>query len=163
MRTCVEHKRQSRRKLSLDSEDYDTIQLSESDGKVSVKSEPGSEIAHNSQGRDEGPRAGSVDQGVPSMTPRRWITTGFVKRTMPQLSDRKHIIDTSEFGNSVYQKKLVTVFAPTDVTSDEIIRAMYPSYDGRFLCATSSKGDKYVYYPAKMHANECTCSGCNAY
>ena len=104
-RGTVTHKRHSRRKLSMDSEDYDVIQLSASDVKVSAKSEPGSEMTH-SQGSDEGPRAGSVDQGMPLMSMRRWIPTGLVKRTMPQLSDRKHIIDTSRFGSPVLQKKL---------------------------------------------------------
>ena len=47
----------------------------------------------------------------------------------------------------------MTIFAPEDVNYDEIIKAMHPAYDMRYLRPTSTKGDKHVYYPATMHTN----------
>ena len=53
-------------------------------------------------------------------------------------------------------KREVTVFAPADVTYAEIMKAMQPIQDGRYVRPTSGKGNKWVYYPATMHANACT-------
>ena len=64
----------------------------------------------------------------------------------PLHSDRKHIVDTSGFKNATYQKKNVTVSAPREISREEIIKAMHPAYDGRYLRQTSWKADKYVYY-----------------
>ena len=105
--------------------------------------------------------AGSVDQGNPPVTPGRKIPKVFSnERATPLRTDRKHVVDTSSFGNAVYRKRRLIVFAPANVTYEEIIKAMHPSLDYRFLRATSTKEDKYVYYPATMHANACTCSEC---
>ena len=69
-------------------------------------------------------------------------------------------MDTSSFRNGVYQKRIVTVFAPAGVTYDEIIKAMHPALDQRYLRQTSFRGDKFVYYPPTMHRDACTCSEC---
>ena len=55
---------------------------------------------------------------------------------------------------------MVTVFAPAGVTYDEIIKAMHPTLDYRYLRETSYRGDKFVYYPPAMHRDACTCSEC---
>ena len=49
---------------------------------------------------------------------------------------------------------MVTVFAPAGVTYDEIIKAMHPTLDYRYLRETSYRGDKFVYYPPAMHCTE---------
>ena len=107
--------------------------------------------------------AGSVDQVVEEpmvvlVTLRRQIDSQ--ERAMPLQTDCKHIVDTSSFRNAAYQRRIVTVFAPAGVTYDEIIKAMNPALDGRYLRSTSARGDKYVYYPPTMHRNACTCSEC---
>ena len=91
-------------------------------------------------------------------TRRQRPTEGWAK---PLHSDRKHIVDTSGFENSAYKKKIVTVFAPREISREQIMKAMYPSYDSRYLCRTSRKEDKIVYYPASGHRDECSCNECN--
>ena len=68
--------------------------------------------------------------------------------------------DTSNFRNGAYRRQMVTVFAPAGVTYDEIIKAMHPTLDYRYLRETSYRGDKFVYYPPAMHRDACTCSEC---
>ena len=58
------------------------------------------------------------------------------------------------------EERWVAVFAPAEVTYDEIKKAMQPKQDSRFVRPTSNKGNKWVYYPATMHADACTCSEC---
>ena len=106
--------------------------------------------------------AGSVDQVVEEppvtlVTLRRQIDSQ--ERATPLRTDCKHIVDTS-FRNAAYRRRIVTVFAPAGVTYDEIIKAMNPALDYRYLRETSYRGDKFVYYPPTMHRNACTCSEC---
>ena len=56
-------------------------------------------------------------------------------------TDRKHVVETSSFGIGAYQKRRVTVFAPAGVTYDEIIKAMHPWLDYRFVLETSPRGE----------------------
>ena len=133
-------------------DDYDEIQEWAAGGTVTEKSV-----------LEEGQDAGSVDQvqeepPVTPVTPRRQINSQ--ERATPLRTDRKHIVDTSSFRNSAYQRRTVTVFAPAGVTYDEIIKAMNPALDYRYLSETSYWGDKFVYYPPAMHRNACTCSEC---
>ena len=79
----------------------------------------------------------------------------------PLRSDCKHIVDTTSFKNGAYKKKIVTVFAPKNISRETLLKAMHPSFDSRYLRFTSFKGDKIVYYPACDHKDECVCSECN--
>ena len=74
----------------------------------------------------------------PVRSPRRQLPPSGCD-AKPLHSDRKHIVDTSGFKNATYQKKNVTVFAPGEISREEIIKAMHPVYDGRYLRQTSWK------------------------
>ena len=149
---------------SVETEDeYDEIQEWAAGGTVTEMSVLASHSGP--ENKEEGQDAGSVDrvQEEPPVTPvtQRRLTIDSQGRATPLRTDRKHIVDTSSFRNGgAFQRRIVTVFAPAGVTYDEIVKAMEPSFDCRYLRQTSFRGDKFVYYPPTMHRDACTCSEC---
>ena len=157
-------------------DDYDKIQEWAAGGRLTEKSAPASHSGRlvSPESEEEGNDAGSADQvqeeppavarnrypifPIYPATPRRQIESQ--ERASPLRTDRKHYVDTSNFRNGAYRRQMVTVFAPAGVTYDEIIKAMHPTLDYRYLRETSYRGDKFVYYPPAMHRDACTCSEC---
>ena len=147
-------------------DDYDEIQEWAAGGTVTENSVPASHSGClvGPENKEEGQDAGSVDRvqeepPVTPVTPRRQINSQ--GRATPLRTDRKHIVDTSSFSNGGYfERRIVTVFAPAGVTYDEIVKAMEPAFDCRYMRPTSFRMNKFVYYPPTMHRDACTCSEC---
>ena len=124
--------------------------------------------------------AGSVDQGRPPETPRRssedperdqWtsvthkrqspktanVPTTTVRRipashstwAKPALTDVRHSIWNHQSGIGTER----IVFAPAEVSFDDIMKAMKTPIDWRSLRPTSHRYDKWVYFPMENAEN----------
>jgi len=124
--------------------------------------------------------AGSVDQGRPPETPRRssedperdqWtsvthkrqspkaanVPTTTVRRipashstwAKPALTDVRHSIWNHQSGYGTER----IVFAPAEVSFDDIMKAMKTPIDWRFVRPTSHRYDKWVYFPMENAEN----------
>ena len=124
--------------------------------------------------------AGSVDQGRPPETPRRssedperdqWtsvthkrqspktanVPTTTVRRipashstwAKPALTDVRHSIWNHQSGYGTER----IVFAPAEVSFDDIMKAMRTPIDWRYVRPTSHRYDKWVYFPMENAEN----------
>ena len=173
---------------SVDTEDgAEEIQQWAAGGTVTEKSVPASHSVHllSSETEERGQDAGSENQEGPPVTPRKRQIPGgdttvsaisvhggstldpvyspqFLPTRLygkPLRTDIRRQV-YAPYKGDMRDKREVTVFAPADVTYAEIMKAMQPMQDGRYVRPTSAKGNKWVYYPATMHANACTCNEC---
>ena len=167
---------------SVDTEDEaEEIQQWAAGGTVTEKSVPASHSVHllSSETEEKGQDAGSENQEGPEgppVTPRKRQIPGgdtpvsamsvyspqFLPTRLygkPLRTDIRHIV-YAPYKGDMRDKREVTFFAPADVTYAEFMKAMQPMQDGRYVRPTSAKGNKWVYYPATMHANACTCNEC---
>ena len=155
-------------------DDFDEIQQWAAGGTVTEKSVSASHSVRlfGSETEEEGQDAGSVNQGGPPVAPRgcpeepkgdQWTSvthkrqppkTANVPTTpvrqipasrstyaKPLITDCRHSIYNHESGTEII------VFAPAEVSYDDIVKAIKAPTDWRYVRPTSHRYDKWVYYP----------------
>ena len=135
---------------------------------------PGHECLIDSEPEEMDQEAGSVDQGGPLASPEgspnepqrnQWTSVSHKRQTpkpmtpvrqipasrstlaKPSLTDRRHSIWNHKGGTETI------VFAPAEVSYDDIIKVMKSPVDWSFVRPTSHRCDKWVYYPKENAEN----------
>ena len=165
---------------SLDTEDdFDEIQQGATGGTVTQKSVSASHsVRLVGSETEEGQDAGSVYQGGPPVAPRGspeepkgdpWTSVEYKRQSSktanvpmtpvrqipancstyakPLLTDCRHSIFNHESGTETI------VFAPAEVSYDDIVKAIKAPTDWRYVRPTSHRYDKWVYYPMENAEN----------
>ena len=127
-----------------------------------------------SEPEEEDQEAGSVDQGGPLASPEgspnepqrnQWTSVSHKRQTpkpmtpvrqipasrstlaKPLLTDCRHSIYNHKSGTEII------VFAPAEVSHDEVLKAMKTPVDWSYVRPTSHRCDKWVYYPKENAEN----------
>ena len=139
---------------------------------------PGHECLIDSEPEEMDQEAGSVDQGGPLASPGRspnepqrnqWTSVSHKRQTpkttnapmtpvrqipasrstpaKPLLTDCRHSIYNHKSGTEII------VFAPAEVSYDDIIKVMKTPVDWSYVRPTSHRCDKWVYYPKENAEN----------
>ena len=155
-------------------DDFDEIQQWAAGGTVTEKSVSASHSVRlfGSETEEEGQDAGSVNQGGPPVAPRgcpeepkgdQWTSVTH-KRQPPKTANVPTTpVRQIPASRSTYAKPLITdcrhsiwnhetgteliVFAPAEVSYDDIVKAIKAPTDWRYVRPTSHRYDKWVYYP----------------
>ena len=161
-------------------DDYDEIQEWAAGGTVTEKSVSASHSVHlfGPETEEKGQIAGSEDQMGPPVAPRRspeepegdqWTSVTYKRQSprsanvpvspvrqipashstwaKPLLTDCRHSIWSDKSGSEMI------VFAPPEVSYDDVIKAMKTPIDWRYFRPTSHRYDKWVYYPMENAEN----------
>jgi len=166
---------------SIDTEDdFDEIQQWAAGGTVTEKSFSASHSVHlfGPETEEKGQIAGSEDQMGPPVAPRRspeepegdqWTSVMYKRQSprsanvpvtpvrqipashstwaKPLLTDCRHSIWSDKSGSEMI------VFAPPEVSYDDVIKAMKTPIDWRYFRPTSHRYDKWVFYPMENAEN----------
>ena len=127
-----------------------------------------------SEPEEEDQEAGSVDQGGPLASPEgspnepqrnQWTSVSHKRQTpkpmtpvrqipasrstlaKPLLTDCRHSIYNHKSGTEII------VFAPAEVSYDDVLKAFHPTADWSYVRPTSHRCDKWVYYPKENAEN----------
>ena len=81
------------------------------------------------------------------MTPVRQIPASRSTLAKPLLTDCRHSIYNHKSGTEII------VFAPAEVSYDDVLKAFHPTADWSYVRPTSHRCDKWVYYPKENAEN----------